>query len=89
MGDIMGIVQEDDFAVLYVGRLIQVKGILELMKAVLSIDDKHVKLLVVGSANFGDYVFIRDGLRIETINKRSTIIFKEFIKNYSSYKFDV
>ena len=51
--------------------------------------DKTLFISNVGSANFGDYVFIRDGLRIETINKRSTIIFKEFIKNYSSYKFDV
>lgn len=42
----------DDFVVLYCGRIIEVKGVLELLKAIQRIDDDHVKLMVVGSPDF-------------------------------------
>ena len=43
---------EDDFVLLYCGRIIEVKGVLELLKAVRRIDDGHVKLMIVGSPDF-------------------------------------
>lgn len=42
----------EDFVILYCGRLIEIKGVLELLKAVHSIADESVKLLIVGSSNF-------------------------------------
>ena len=42
----------DDFVALYCGRIIEVKGVLELLKAVQRIDDDRVKLMVVGSPDF-------------------------------------
>lgn len=42
----------DDFVALYCGRIIDVKGVLELLQAIQRIDDDHVKLLVVGSPDF-------------------------------------
>ena len=43
---------EDDFVALYCGRIIEVKGVLELLKAIQRIDDDRVKLMVVGSPDF-------------------------------------
>lgn len=45
-------VASDDFVALYCGRIIEVKGVLELLKAIRRIDDDHVKLMVVGSPDF-------------------------------------
>ena len=83
--------QEDDFVVLYVGRLIQVKGILELMKAVLSIDDKHVKLLCIGSANFGKWAFSSYERKVKKLAKDNSerIIFTGYIDNGELYKYSL
>ena len=45
---------EKDFIMLYVGRIIDVKGIKELIKAILNIGDESVKLLIIGSPNFSE-----------------------------------
>ena len=81
--------RQDDFVVLFVGRLIQLKGILELMQAVLSIPDKHVKLLVVGSANFGKWAFSSYEKRIKKIleQNRDRIIFTGYVDNAEVYKY--
>ncbi len=81
--------QEDDFVVLYVGRLIALKGILELMQAVLSINDKHVKLLVVGSANFGKWAFSSYERKVKRIfeQNKNRIIFTGYVDNVEVYKY--
>lgn len=83
--------QEDDFVVLYVGRLIQVKGILELMQAVLLIDDKHVKLLCIGSANFGKWAFSTYERKVKKLAKDNSerIIFTGYIDNGELYKYSL
>lgn len=43
----------NDFVVMYCGRIIPVKGVLELLQAMESINNPHIKLLMVGSPNFG------------------------------------
>jgi len=43
---------EGDFVIFYCGRIVEVKGVLELINAVLSIDDKNVKLLIIGTPNY-------------------------------------
>ena len=81
--------EEDDFVVLYVGRLIQMKGILELMQAVLSINDKHVKLLGVGSANFGKWTFSPYERKVKKLSEqnRNRIIFTGYVDNAEVYKY--
>ena len=81
--------QKDDFVVLYVGRLIQVKGILELMQSVLSINDNHVKLLCIGSANFGKFAFSRYERKVRKLSKKNKdrIIFTGYVDNGEIYKY--
>ena len=42
----------EDFAVLYCGRLVEEKGVLELVKAINGLPQPNIKLVVAGSANF-------------------------------------
>lgn len=44
---------DEDFVVMYCGRIMREKGILELLQAIEMIDDPHVKLMIIGSSNFG------------------------------------
>ena len=44
---------ENDFVVLFCGRIIPKKGVLELVEAILSIEDHSVKLILIGAPNFG------------------------------------
>lgn len=43
---------DDDFVLIFCGRLIQVKGVKELIESVISIGNEKIKLLIVGSSNF-------------------------------------
>lgn len=45
---------EKDFIILYVGRIIDVKGIKELIKTIITLRDESVKLLIIGSPNFSE-----------------------------------
>lgn len=76
-------IQKDDFVVLYVGRFIQMKGILELMEAILSIKDKRVKLLAIGSANFGKCALSPYEKKVKKIasNNRDRIICTGYVNN--------
>lgn len=81
--------REDDFVVLFVGRLMKLKGILELMQAVLSIQDKRVKLLVIGSANFGKLAFSTYERKIKRLfrQNRDRIIFTGYVDNGEVYRY--
>ena len=82
-------IRKDDFVVLYVGRLIQVKGILELMQSVLSINDNHVKLLCIGSANFGKFAFSRYERKVRKLSEKNKpcIIFTGYVDTGEIYKY--
>lgn len=52
---------KDDFVILFCGRITEVKGVRELLKAIQKINNSKIKLLIIGSANFAlqnksDYV---------------------------------
>lgn len=80
--------KEDDFVVLYCGRLIKEKGILELIKAIKKINEKNIKLLIVGSSAFAnskktEYI---EKLEKEIIGYEKSIKFTGFINNEEIYK---
>ena len=59
-------IKQDDILVLYVGRLIQEKGVKELINAFEIINDPSIKLLLIGSVNFSipqDTDFSREIIR--------------------------
>ena len=75
--------QEEDFVVFFVGRMIPVKGVLELMQAVLAIRDPHCKLLCVGSANFGKWAFSPYEKKVQKLfaHNRDRILFTGYVDN--------
>ena len=56
---------------------------------VLSINDNHVKLLCIGSANFGKFAFSRYERKIKKLSEKNKdrIIFTGYIDNGEIYKF--
>ncbi len=80
---------EQDFVVLFVGRIMQIKGVLELMKAVIGLKDKHIKLMIVGSANFGKWAFSPYAKKVKKLAKenKDRIIFTGYIDNSEVYKY--
>lgn len=81
--------KEDDFIVLYCGRLVEVKGVLELVKAIKSIDNEHIKLLIVGSSNFAnakknEYIL---NLEKEIEICKDRVQFTGYINNADLYKY--
>ena len=81
--------KEDDFVVLFVGRLIQVKGVQELMQAVLAIQDPHIKLLCIGSANFGKWAFSTYERTVKKLiaQNQGRILFTGYVDNAQVYQY--
>lgn len=80
--------KKDDFIIIYCGRLVKGKGILELIKAVKLIDNPKIKLIVVGSINSanGGRDAYTDKLDEETKNT-DRIILTGYIANDDLYKY--
>lgn len=47
-------INDDDFVLVFCGRLVKVKGVKELIEAVLKCQNNKIKLLIIGSSNFGN-----------------------------------
>lgn len=79
-------VKNDDFIVIYAGRVIPEKGVLELVEAINLIEDKSIKLIIIGDLqnNKSDYVS-----EINNIikNSSSKIISAGYVNNDELYKF--
>ena len=74
---------EQDFVILYVGRIMEVKGIRELMQAVIDLHDPHIKLLILGSANSGKKTFSVYERKIQKMagDAPDKIIFTGYVDN--------
>ena len=70
----------DDFVIVYCGRLIEIKGVLNLIDAVNNIPNDNIKLLLIGSG---------DGNYMKMINERlsSKVKLAGFINNLDVYKY--
>lgn len=82
-------VNEKDFLVIYCGRLIKEKGVLELVKAIKLIDKKDIKLLIVGSLGFGknqtsEYI---ENLNNEIESVKEKVVSTGYIDNNELYKY--
>jgi len=80
---------KDDFVVLFCGRLIKEKGVLELIKAVKGINNNKIKLLLIGSIDFGnngtsEYLKI---IQKEIINSNDRIKMTGYIDREELYKY--
>ncbi|MCI5511109.1 MAG: glycosyltransferase family 4 protein [Eubacterium sp.] len=80
---------EKDFVILYVGRIMEIKGVLELMQAVTGLEDNHIKLLIMGSANSGKWSFSNYERKVKKFAKRNKerIIFTGYVDNSEVYKY--
>ena len=80
---------EEDYIVLFTGRIIPEKGVLELIKALSYISDKTVKLLIIGSANFADKSMSayekKVNEQVEEFENR--VIFTGYVPNDELYKY--
>ena len=80
---------EKDFIVLYVGRIMEIKGVLELIQAVAGLEDKNIKLLIIGSANFGKWAFSPYERKVKELSEqhKERIIFTGYVDNSEVYKY--
>lgn len=81
--------KKEDFVVIYCGRLIKEKGVLELVKAIKLIDKKDLKLLIVGSLGFGknqtsEYI---ENLNNEIESVKENVVSIGYIDNNELYKY--
>lgn len=80
---------KSDFVVLYVGRIMEIKGVLELMQAIIGLEDKHIKLLIMGSANSGKWAFSPYERKVKKLSEqhKERIIFTGYVDNAEVYQY--
>lgn len=82
-------INKNDFIILFVGRLIPAKGVLELIKAVKKIDNPNIKLMILGnnpdSLSTKDEYVLSLEKEIEGFEKK--IFFTGYVNNWEVYKY--
>lgn len=79
--------KKEDFVVIYCGRLIEVKGVKELILAINNIKNDNIKLLIVGSPNFQVKTNSKYVDEIKKISQNEKIKYTGYIKNDELYKY--
>lgn len=87
-------IEESDRVLLFIGRIIQEKGVIELLSAFEGVKASNVKLLLIGSSNFGNKTMSkyekRVKTRIDTINAMCSgkkVIQLGFVSQLDLYKY--
>ena len=80
---------KDDFVVMFCGRLIKEKGVLELVKAIKQIENENIKLMIVGSINFGNIATseYQDALNNEINSSNGKVVATGFVNYSEIYKY--
>lgn len=80
---------EKDFVILYVGRIMEIKGVLELMQAVTGLEDPHIKLLIMGSANAGKWAFSPYERKVKKLSEQNKdrILFTGYVNNAQVFQY--
>lgn len=79
----------NDFVVLYCGRIIREKGVLELLHAIELVNDDRVKLMIVGSSNFGpsEQTPYTDEVQ-QTVNRLGNrVVYTGYVPNDQLYRY--
>lgn len=80
---------KEDIVVLYCGRVIEVKGARELVQAIVNISNPHIKLLMIGSANFGsneDTPYVKEVKKL-VAQAGERVKFTGYIQNEELYRY--
>lgn len=79
----------NDYVIIFCGRIIPEKGIRELIKAVLKLNNPNIKILIIGSINFGveDTSLYLNEIKSLSIKYDNIIKFTGYIKNNEIYKY--
>lgn len=82
-------IKDNDFVVGYCGRIIEIKGVLELVKSVKKIDKSNLKLLLIGSSDFNDNTKTEYLTKIENeiLEIKDRVIFTGYVNNSEIYKY--
>ena len=82
-------IAEDDFVVLYCGRIQEVKGVRELLQAFANCDQPKMKLLIIGNADFAVNTITPFMKEVEElVNKdKERIRFTGYVNNSELYKY--
>lgn len=82
-------IDENDFVVLFVGRIMQIKGVMELITAVLELKDPSIKLLIMGGANSGKVAFSSYQKKVKELAEKNKdrILFAGYVKNDEVYRY--
>lgn len=81
--------KEEDFVVLYCGRIQEVKGVRELLQAFSRIEDKNCKMLIIGNADFAVNTKTPFLQEVEQLVQKDTerIRFTGYIENSELYQY--
>ena len=80
--------KNEDFIVTYCGRIKNFKGIKELVKTILSIENKHIKLMVIGaSETTGKVSSYESEVKELTQREQERFVFTGYINNADLYKY--
>lgn len=82
-------INSDDFVIMFIGRIIPEKGVLELIKSLNYIKQSNIKILIIGSANFAINSKTKYECKVqEEIRKHSKkIVFTGYVPNTDLYKY--
>lgn len=81
-------ITRNEKVLLFCGRIIKVKGIKETLLAIQKLENKNVKLIVIGSSNFGKKVITNFEKEIFSMIKRnSNVIYLGFVSNEELFKY--
>lgn len=81
--------QEEDTVLLFCGRIIPVKGVRELLKAVIELNRPDIKLLVIGSAEFGGNTVTPYVQEVQQLIEKAKerVKFTGYIENSELYRY--
>ena len=79
----------DECVCIYTGRLVEEKGVRELIKAISYLKNENIKLLIIGSSNFAIKSKTKFEMEMNELFKENIdkIIFIGFVKNTDLYKY--
>lgn len=81
-------INKNDFIIIFCGRLTDDKGVLELVRAVNDLEHDDIKLLIVGSLNFGAGGKDNYTKELEAeAKKKGKVIFTGYVENKDLYRF--